>query len=215
MSKIFVPCDKLIRIRPTKDISQSYYNNIHEEGKDLIRGWFRHSKHLYNTNPRNHFEAIIFCWIATNSWSACVADPDVDRKWVEAVAFDNDLNEHFQEQIHSDNDFKYRAESFKDLWPIFKASEIRRKNLLYKENQERSEALKYYFQNGIEEFEPHCWIDHCGKPPLDWSHTFITLYRVRCNLFHGEKSRYWEMDNLIVKRSFELLSSFIDKRNLF
>ena len=45
--------------------------------------------------------------------------------------------------------------------------------------------------------------------PLDWPHTLEALYRVRCNLFHGEKGLDSEMDALIVSSAFRVLVHFL------
>ena len=49
--------------------------------------------------------------------------------------------------------------------------------------------------------------------PLDWPHTLAALYRVRCNLFHGEKGRHSEMDQRIVASGFRTLIQFFGSAN--
>jgi hypothetical protein len=71
-------------------------------------------------------------------------------------------------------------------------------------------------------YRPECWADHSGyhpgekvgdnsAVPLDWPHTLHTLYAVRCNLFHGAKSRYSEADSKIVHSAFLVLVHFLRK----
>lgn len=73
-------------------------------------------------------------------------------------------------------------------------------------------------------FEPECWQQHreAGEAiPLDWAHTLAAIYRVRCNLFHGEKAAHSEMDQKIVGLAFRTLLHFfneseyivVDRRN--
>jgi hypothetical protein len=50
--------------------------------------------------------------------------------------------------------------------------------------------------------------------PLDWSHTLAALYRVRCNLFHGEKARGSENDRVVVARAHETLLAFLEAMGL-
>jgi hypothetical protein len=50
--------------------------------------------------------------------------------------------------------------------------------------------------------------------PLDWGHTLAALYRVRCNLFHGEKARNSENDRLVVSAAYDTLHAFVDEARL-
>ena len=40
---------------------------------------------------------------------------------------------------------------------------------------------------------------------LNWAHSLKAIYRVRCNLFHGEKAAHSEMDQKIVSSAFRIL----------
>jgi hypothetical protein len=50
--------------------------------------------------------------------------------------------------------------------------------------------------------------------PLDWAHTVKAIYRVRCNLFHGEKARTSEDDERIVLAARDVLAVFIEAGNV-
>ncbi|MDO8691418.1 MAG: hypothetical protein Q7R39_15655, partial [Dehalococcoidia bacterium] len=47
--------------------------------------------------------------------------------------------------------------------------------------------------------------------PLDWPHTLAALYRVRCNLFHGEKALDSENDGQVVAAALRALLGFMPK----
>lgn len=66
-----------------------------------------------------------------------------------------------------------------------------------------------YLDAGARHFAPRCYLEH-DEVPLDWGHTLAALYRVRCNLFHGEKARSSENDQLVVARAYETLLSFVE-----
>jgi hypothetical protein len=57
-----------------------------------------------------------------------------------------------------------------------------------------------YLDAGARKCEPQCYLEH-DAVPLDWGHTLAALYRVRCNLFHGEKARSSENDRVVVARA--------------
>jgi hypothetical protein len=45
--------------------------------------------------------------------------------------------------------------------------------------------------------------------PIDWPHTITGIYKVRCNLFHGQKAAHSEMDRHIVAAAFRTLVFFM------
>jgi hypothetical protein len=50
--------------------------------------------------------------------------------------------------------------------------------------------------------------------PLDWAHAMKALYRVRCNLFHGEKARTSEDDKRIVTAAYNVLAEVAQHRTM-
>jgi hypothetical protein len=57
-------------------------------------------------------------------------------------------------------------------------------------------------------FAPECWTRYRGKfqeIERNWRNTLQSLYRVRCNLFHGEKSPILEDDRRIVISAFQVM----------
>jgi hypothetical protein len=72
--------------------------------------------------------------------------------------------------------------------------------------------VQEYLAAGLGLYQPRCWKRHEeeGEPvPLDWPHTLEALYRVRCNLFHGEKGLDSEMDARVVSSAFRVLVHFL------
>ena len=71
-----------------------------------------------------------------------------------------------------------------------------------------------YIEAGAHKFEPRCYLAHEEQPPLDWGHTLAALYRVRCNLFHGEKARSSENDKTVVAAAYSTLLAFAEEAEL-
>ncbi len=67
-------------------------------------------------------------------------------------------------------------------------------------HESREEMAEAYFHAGAQKFEPRSYREH-DVVPIDWGHTLVALYRVRCNLFHGEKARSSENDQLVVEHA--------------
>jgi hypothetical protein len=57
-------------------------------------------------------------------------------------------------------------------------------------------------------FAPKCWIEHRGNFETieeNWTNTIQSIYRVRCNLFHGDKSPVLQPDQQIVSSTFRVM----------
>ena len=213
---IQAPCTKMLnRKRPPVALNRSLFAGLHGDGRRLITGWLKKADESWRSGGADAFESFIFCWIAFNGWGACVANTEVDREWVEAVAFDAELGRRFGELASADGDFYRVATVFRSYFPIFKANELRDQRLrLAIERVPRRDLVESYFRQGRTKYEPQCFQDHQAQVPLDWSHSMLALYRVRNNLFHGEKARHSEMDADIVNAAYEVLFGFITRTGL-
>jgi hypothetical protein len=104
---------------------------LYPEGKNLILGWFNRAWKMRNKINANCFEPFIFLWIAFNAWAACVTGFDQDYKWKTALMQYNEICNKFDELLDLDN-FKVLISNFSELWPIFKAQEIKEERALFK-----------------------------------------------------------------------------------
>ena len=50
-----------------------------------------------------------------------------------------------------------------------------------------------------------------GSISLDWPHTLSAIYRIRCNLFHGEKTLHSDNDVILVSLAFRVLVNMIPR----
>ena len=189
--------------------------NLHPEGQRLIRGWFQRAWNMRDCPPEDKFEAFIYAWIAFNGWAACVTGQDMERGWTKSLACDTHLCQAFaQLEQDSDTGFGEYTEAFSQDWPVFKAQSIRRQGLygMHAHYSSRSDLIEFYLREGITDYQPGCWVRHrdkVGEVPGDWPHTLAVLYRVRCNLFHGEKAAHSEMDSRIVANAVRVMVHFL------
>ncbi len=202
------PC--ALQQRNAGPVDRSLFHMLHPEGRRLITRWAERGSGVPDSaDASDYFEGFIYLWFAVNGWGACVTGTDRDREWVDAVAGDEEIARPFADLLHADDRFDAIARRFADLWPIFKSSEIRRRAIRVPESYTRPHRVQVYLEHGIP-FEPSCWRDHRGDdPPLDWTHTFQALYRVRCNLFHGEKTLDSENDRQIVAAAYPVLMQIV------
>ncbi len=189
------------------------YNMLHSDGRHLISGWFARAWTMRDCPPEDSFEPFIFTWISFNGWAACVTELDRDRDWLDALMLSQQINDDFNRLVSIESSAVSRyAKEFYDFWPIFKAQEIRRSRVPRHNSNQRQDLIEHYLNSRVRSFEPQCWTRHReeGTPiPLDWPHTIATIYRVRCNLFHGEKAAHSEMDAMIVSSAFRVLVHFL------
>ncbi|MGE0358430.1 MAG: hypothetical protein AB7P08_16110 [Burkholderiales bacterium] len=186
------------------------YFALHQEGRRLVQGWFERSFRAQH-DETECFEAFIFAWFAVNAWAACVTGQDGDAAYIRALGQSRELREQFQSLLAFDSGFSKVAGTFYSLWPIFRAQDIRRRAVHAPAHLNRVEIIEHYFGAGLHSYAPECWRDHkeAGEPvPLDWLHTLAAIYRVRCNLFHGEKAAHSEMDRIIVRSAYMVLIGF-------
>lgn len=195
---------------PATWIHLTKFHALHPDRQSLVRGWFEKA-HAAMTADDECFEAFIFAWFAVNGWAACVTGKDRDSDYIRALQRSTELAEKFQILLAGNPQFQSAASNFQRFWPIFKAQDIRRAGHHSPTAADRPAVVQHYFDCDLRVFEPQCWKSHrdTGEDvPLDWPHTLATIYRVRCNLFHGEKSAHSEMDREIVRTALVVLVSF-------
>ena len=183
---------------------------LHADGLKLISTWFERALEQ-QCDDDSTFEAFVFAWISVNAWAACVTGQDRDREYMNRLANDPGLRTAFAEIRHRCDKFRTETEVFFGLLPIFKAQQLRRLHIHLDESVPREERIQHYLEAGLTEFEPACanWHIQRGEPiPRDWPHFIQAVYRIRCNLFHGEKSAHSEMDRRIVKSALMCLTFF-------
>lgn len=211
-------CTELIRDGSLREkVRLSRYSALHGDGRRLIRGWFERALEQRNCEAEESFEPFVFAYIALNGWASCVTTFDRDTAWRDALALDRRIGNDFSRLVADPSSpVGGPAWEFRRLWPVFQVQDLRRREIGHVAGDTRREIVDYYLghpESGRLRFEPGCWRRHDEKGeevPLDWPHTLAVLYRVRCNLFHGEKARHSEMDRRIVHASLRVLVEFFD-----
>lgn len=207
-------CPELLRNKNLSNRTDlGRFERLHRDGRRLILSWFRRARRKRHCEPKDSFEPFIFTWIAFNGWAACVTELDGDRQWLDALSLNQTMCDDFARLLVTKNcPLTSSARKFRELWPVFKAQAIRRHGVRRPSTQNREEIINHYLSCGVRFFQPACWCRHIEEGSnvlLDWPHTLSVLYRVRCNLFHGEKGVNSEMDARIVANAFHVLCDFL------
>ncbi len=196
------------------DLRKFYF--LHHEGRQIITGWFQRAWDLRERADAEPFEPFIYAWIAFNGWADCITDAESDQDMIKALSLNEEITMKFDSIVaQSSHLLSNEAKLFRQTWPVFKAQDLRRKNLLRHSSlfSERHDLISQYLAANIAH-EPKCWKRHQSEEdgvPLDWPHTLAVLYRVRCNLFHGEKTLNSEIDRMIVSKAFWVLAGFLSE----
>jgi hypothetical protein len=203
-------CPELVTVRPSiATIHFERYDVLHPEGRRLITGWFDRAGQARECRAEDSFEPFIFAWFAVNGWATCVSGEDQDRAYLNALMCDQTMCESFTRLLSdSGRPFASSATDFARLWPIFEVKELRRRGIMRRSWGDRDTIVSSYLAAGAQRFAPPCWKRHreAGEQvPLDWPHTLAAIYRVRCNLFHGEKGAHSEIDQRLVSSAFRTL----------
>jgi hypothetical protein len=186
------------------------FGHVNATTRRLISGWYGRASSKLDVRPRDSFEPFIFCWIAFNGWAACVTDLDTDWMWRDAIASSPMVHNSFLDVMARDRTLAQHAHTFHGLLPMFVVQDIRRRGLRGDSNEPRESTRRRFLEAGVWRL-PRCWDYHDNGQtvPLDWPHTLVALYQVRCNLFHGDKDAHSEMDQSIVFAGLQVLTRFL------
>jgi hypothetical protein len=202
-----------LAVGETGRVDHKRYYKLHGDGRRLIHTWLDRG-----SRTEDPYEAFIYLWIGFNAWGACVTNEDRDDKMVDALALDRGLNEEYAALLAEKSRARDAARVFHELWPIFRVQELRKLDVAYlSPAHRRADNVAMYMRAGATKFEPGCWAEHASSAdgvPLDWAHAMRAIYRVRCNLFHGEKARTSEDDQEIVSAARDVLGTVVQEGRL-
>ncbi len=153
--------------------------------KEKIREWYAQSLH-------EQFNPFIKLWISFNGWyKAKFPEAANDRRAIEACQHDAELLTYYQRSF-SDRQFCDYLDTL--------GSELERKPL---ENLTRPHGKKLALSKLEDENGEISFLDSSTEALKNY---FDVIYRVRCNLFHCEKSPNNDRDRLIVECAYKTLS---------
>lgn len=203
--------------KPGKKLSRYRLGLMHTQSRRLIGSWFDKAVENQDASPEDSFEPFIYAWFAFNAWAACVTNEDSDSKYMQILIADEGLKGEFDKAMNVSSAFQEAAYLFAECWPIFSVKDLRKSNINPVASDKRSETVKHYLDGGAVGFQPQCWTEHQERNeacPCDWPHTIAAIYRMRCNLFHGEKTAICPIDQNIVQRAFRVLVQFMQRAEL-
>ena len=156
--------------------------------------------------------AFIYRWMAFNGWMSAVTLGDTDREMIDAFVAEPRLIGAYDQLMTDDAVFKEAVESFAALWPVLNVRSVRAKLGYAAFHQNSRPALLALCAAENVKQQPAIWA--AGTIP-SWEQLLRTIYQVRCNLFHGEKSPQAVRDQKLVTASDKILGRFIAATGCF
>jgi hypothetical protein len=154
----------------------------------------------------NPFMSFVFRWMAFNGWMAAVTEEDNDRKMIDALAEAPRVIAAFDAKLAEDVAFRELVQTFAAMWPVLSVHDVRKK--LGFDAFHRLERPLLLAECAAENVKQRPADSVPGSVP-DWAQVLRTVYQVRCNLFHGEKSPQNGRDYNLVVTSDRLLRAFV------
>lgn len=181
----------------------SRFRDLHPDGRALVTRWIGRAADERDGEP---FEAFIYGWIGLNGWAACVCAEEQDTAQLQMMQLDPGLTQNFLDLMSGD-EFRNAALGFSSMWPIFRVSRLPEAVRSSRPKKGGRRAVTSYYQSECPDAQraPDCHLIHTGDIHPDWSHTLEALYRVRCNLFHGQKSGAGNEDRAILTAAAAVL----------
>lgn len=179
--------------------------------------WQRSQSYRQPGDRGNSFEPFVYTWIAFNAWAECVTDEERDSEWIRILSSNEHLARQFNACVSKEAGMREALNQFVAFWPVPKVQDWRRNRPYEVVPFVPSERARFFSSNSIA-MAPECWLDHHERdemPPSDWLHFLYAVYRVRCNLFHGEKNPFESTDQQIVRSAFLVLAYFLERLEEF
>jgi hypothetical protein len=158
------------------------------------------------------FMAFVYRWMAFNGWMSAVTLKDTDREMIDAFVAAPRLIDAFDQLMAGDPDFRQMVTEFTALWPVLNVRSVRAK-LGYDAFRQHDRALLLALCAAENVKQQPAGSVAGGQP--SWEQLLRTIYQVRCNLFHGEKSPQSVRDRDLVFASDRILARFIAATGCF
>jgi len=187
-------------------------SEIDTDRHGIIKSWLD-----YAATRDNAFERFVFRWMSFNGWLACVTGEDRDSKMLSDFAADQTSVAMFDNLMTTSKDFKTAVVAFAKLWPIFNAADV------FKLGKSRPRAItlvqrpayvSQLLQKKKVRHRPRGWKPGTTTPPR-LEDLFDGVYQVRCNLFHGDKVTYADIDRELIEHADLCLRLWIEKSDCY
>jgi hypothetical protein len=150
--------------------------------------------------------SFIFRWMEFNGWMAAITGCERDYEMINALAAEPRITAKYNQLLSDRPRFNHEVEAFSAQWPVLNVAHVRAKLGFDAFRRYDRAALLVECDAKQVKRQPVGWL--AGATP-SWEQLLRTIYQVRCNLFHGEKSEQAARDRDLVFASDRVLRLFL------
>ena len=161
---------------------------------------------------RSAFMSFVNIWMAFNGWMAAVTGQETDANMIRDIAANDRLIKAYTGLLESSRAFHRLVSDFATMWPVLNVRDVRKKLGRDAFWRLESDALVAACDAATVKKQPMGW--NAGATP-SWEQLLRTIYQVRCNLFHGEKSPQNTRDRQLILKSDRILRAFLAEAGCF
>lgn len=176
--------------------------------RELTLEWLDASK-----KEGNALKSFMLLWVAFNSWTTCVTELDTDKKINMILSESGRFANNFASAFGANEHFQTSVVALSGFFPVYDGRAYRRKAASL--GAPISADLVLFRGDGdnwgIAKSPPN-WL--VGNQPT-WRDCLLGIYKIRCNLFHGQKQQTIQSDVAIVAHARDVLSKFIEISGCF
>jgi hypothetical protein len=183
------------------------FRTMEPETKDLVLNLMENAD-----RQRSAFMSFINIWMAFNGWMAAVTERETDAEMIRDFAASDRLIESYGSLMGGSPRFRRLVLEFATIWPVLNVRDVRKK--LGRDASwrlQRDEFTSACKAANVKR-QPSAWT--AGDTP-SWEQLLRTIYQVRCNLFHGEKSPQNLRDRQLILKSDRILRAFLAETGCF
>ncbi|MEI2627290.1 hypothetical protein [Erwinia aphidicola] len=177
------------------------YQELDAEASDLIQQLF-----FTADSETSAFPSFIIRWMGFNGWMECVTGAETDADMISQLADEQRLSDAYDSIIQSDAAFRHHVNQFAVMLPVLNVRDVKKKlgrDAFWRYS--RDELMAEVILHNVKH-RPVDWVN--GETPT-WKQVILTIYAVRCNLFHGSKSPTNYRDHQLVVSCDNIIKIFI------
>ena len=184
-------------------VNFSNFQQLDPQARDVAMGL------LADANSHQpSFTSFTYRWMAFNGWMSAVTLEHRDWAMINSIADDPRLVAQHDQLMAEDAGYRQLVSAFAAMWPVLKVSDARTKfGYDVFRHMDRTALLETNVKRQPVDWEPGSM--------LGWEQVLRTIYQVRCNLFHGEKSQQNHRDLELVVLSDGIMRTFIERSSCF
>ena len=183
------------------------FRTMEPETKDLVLELMQNA-----ARQRSAFMSFVNVWMAFNGWMAAVTERETDADMIRDFSANNRLIDAYAALMEGSQPFHRLVSDFAGMWPVLNVRDVRKKL-----------GRDAFWRLQRDEFTAACEAANVKRQPAawtaddtpSWEQLLRTIYQVRCNLFHGEKSPQNLRDRQLILKSDRILRTFLAETGCF